>query len=153
MSRSLSKVRQAGFTLVEVLVVLGILALAVTVSLPFARQSNQKQSVSQFTLQVKSMLRYARNQAVANGTETVVVFDRVERTFSLRQSSEAVTVPDAIAVEFLTARNEATETDLGFRFFPDGTSTGGSIFFEDGVARTGLSINWLTGHVSKLQDS
>ena len=144
-----TQIRQAGFTLVEMLIVLAILALALTVSLPYARHSTEVQKVSQSAHAVSALLRAARSSAIAQSKSVVVSFDRKLRQFSSDSLNKPVQLPETTDLQFFTAKSEVSNGTADIRFYSDGSSTGGKIVFDDRAQQATISINWLTGQISR----
>jgi general secretion pathway protein H len=49
----------------------------------------------------------------------------------------------------LTARQEVQNERGYIRFFPDGSSTGGSITLRQGKREIAVQVQWLSGRISK----
>lgn len=141
--------RQQGFTLVELLVVFGILALVTTI-VPVA-YDRMKES-TQYRSTVRSLvvgLKSARSASL-RGTESVFVVDLRRRVFKIDQGTD-VDLPDSLQVRAVVAGNELSpEGAAAIRFFPTGGSTGGSIFI---VRKSGqgvqIRVDWLSGRISQ----
>ncbi|MBS0562835.1 MAG: GspH/FimT family pseudopilin, partial [Proteobacteria bacterium] len=142
--------KQAGFTLIEMLVVLAVIALALTVvpallgSLPGARLRAAADEVA-------GALRVARSDALASGRSVEVRFDPAARSYAVVPGGTTRVLPPAVRTMSVTTsaafqrRNEAT-----FRFFADGTATGGSVVLRDAARATGVTVDWLTGRVRRV---
>ena len=143
--------RQAGFTLIEMLTVLTIIALALTVSLPYARRSSQAQNLPGIAHKIAAVLRLAHSKAIAAGQPVDVTFDRELRRFFTPDLQKPVQVPAEVSLKFLTAKQQITQSEAFVRFFPDGTSTGGHVKLKNGTQNAAISINWLTGGISHLK--
>ena len=140
----------SGFTLIELVVALSIMALALgAVALSMTRifEIAQYQGTVRF---LTSELRAARQDARRSGDERVFQFHPQSREFG-RPEGALRAVPDSISVEFVGARSEVTPEGLGqIRFFPDGSSTGGTIrLVRDSGAGVQLRVGWLLGRVSQ----
>lgn len=136
---------EAGFTLLELLVVLTLMALlAGAIALKTGRPSAQVQARTAVADTV-SLIRQVRNEAIVSGREQVLVIDTASRRLSHAGSGSSVILPDGVE---LTARIADGETSPGVRFFRNGGSTGGILQFrwQDGANQ--VRINWLTGRVS-----
>ncbi|MDX6748718.1 prepilin-type N-terminal cleavage/methylation domain-containing protein [Geminicoccaceae bacterium 1502E] len=125
MSRARSA--EAGFTLLEVMVVLVIASLAVMVALPrFA--SLFEPSLAEQARQVERTLREARSRARA--------------TASIQEV-------DAAMLRAALGRGDGrVEGEQSVLFFPDGSASGGLFTLRSGSDSLLLSIDWLTGRVS-----
>lgn len=70
---------EAGFTLMEILVVLGIIAIVSGFSLAFLSHSNKQYALMSTRGAVVSLLRYTRNIALTEKTSTAVIIDPVKK--------------------------------------------------------------------------
>ncbi|WP_119392274.1 GspH/FimT family pseudopilin [Taklimakanibacter lacteus] len=140
--------KRAGFTLMEMLTVLGILALVMVVSLPLLRTSGSGRTFRAEAQQISALLRLARIDAVSGSRETRVTVDLKSRRIDYPARSNAVILPPETVLRVKTARGEILDTDAGFRFMPGGGATGGAIEIERDGNRATIAISWLTGAVA-----
>lgn len=143
---------QHGYTLLELLVVLVIAALVLGVVTPrlFAVMPGVELKTSTQTL--AAMLRYARSQAIAGSEVVTVEYD--DELPALRVSGSAKTYHWPESVE-LTLQNEqdplqygiAQEAEANIRFYPDGSSSGGTLSVASDAGAYQIAIHWLTGKV------
>ncbi len=137
-----------GFTLLEILLVLVILALTASLTLPaLVRPAGTELRVATGT--VVTALRRAREAAVNRQRPTVLVVDVDAR--SILVSGEETTprrLPEHLELTLFTARSELEGERRGrIRFFPDGSSTGGRVTVASGERRYHVDVDWLTGQV------
>src|SRR5262245_32170232 len=122
----------AGFTLLELLVVLAILVLVAAVALPRLTGPSDGARLQTAVRDLIGGLRLTRAAAITGNVEMALVIDLEQRTL------QSPVVPSKrfeadIASEMKIADTErATRSRGGFRFFPDGSSTGGDIRFRLG---------------------
>jgi general secretion pathway protein H len=135
----------AGYTLVELLVVLAIIGLVVVatpalwrVALPNARSLAASRELAQ-------ELRAERGQAVATSGRTAVRFDVATQTYFLEPGDVARHLPDGVRFA-LPQDTNASVIEIAFR--ADGSSSGGAVFVGEGANRHRVSTDWLTGRVS-----
>jgi general secretion pathway protein H len=134
--------RSAGFTLLELLVVMGILGLILAVVLS-AKPKTAAARVAVAGRAVAATLQLARTQAMATNTETVVRIDPQSRQFGLLGSMHAL--PRGMTVAMTVAETERIEGSGGMRFYPDGQSSGGEIVLMLDGRASRIAVNWLTG--------
>lgn len=134
--------RSAGFTLVELLVVMGIVGLILAVVLS-AKPKTAAARVAVAARAVAATLQLARTQAMATNTETVVRIDTQSRQFGLLGSMHAL--PRGMTVAVTVAETERIAGSGGMRFYPDGQSSGGEIVLMLDGRASRIAVNWLTG--------
>jgi general secretion pathway protein H len=134
--------RSAGFTLVELLVVMGIIGLILAVVLS-AKPKTAAARAAVTARAVAATLQLARTQAMASNTETVVRIDTQSRQFGLPGSMHAL--PRGMTVAMTVAETERIEGSGGMRFYPDGQSSGGEIVLMIDGRASRIAVNWLTG--------
>ncbi len=140
--------RQQGFTLLELLVVLAIIGVMLLFIPGFVLRSQPGLDVEAAARGIADALREARSEAVLRNRDQLFALDVEERLFRTGAGRRPVRLDRSIEVTFQTARAELIGESIGqIRFFPDGSSTGGRI----GLARSGreatVTVDWLTGAV------
>lgn len=136
-----------GFTLIEMLMVLALIALIaslVSVNL-IGRLDSVK--VSRAAKDVASALRSTRAEALVKGQQRVLEVD-IERRTITAPGRPPLTLPDGVDVTLRTATVELIDEGRGgIRFFPDGGSTGGAIELHAGERTWAVNVSWLTGEI------
>ena len=137
-----------GFTLLELMLVMVIALLgfaAIGVSISSGNDATEHQSVAR---DLVSALRFAKGQALISHEEATVNLDLEENSYTVSDRDKVFTIPETIAVTVVTAQDEIEGEGLvNFRFFPDGSSSGGRIKLERNSVTWQIDINWLTGQV------
>jgi general secretion pathway protein H len=138
----------AGFTLVELLVVLVIAALAMALVGTSISRSVSGAEMRTAARKVAASLRYTRTHAILTKSEQVFLVDTEKHSFQAADRQQE-TLPKGMNVELNTARSELTsETAGGIRFYPDGGSTGGNVRLEANGRVYQVNVAWLTGEAS-----
>lgn len=132
----------AGFTLVELLVVMGIMGLFLAAVL-VARPKTAATRVAVAARAVAATLQLARAQAMASNAETVVRIDAQKHQFGLAKSMHPL--PRGMTVAITVAETERVGDSGGMRFYPDGQSSGGEIVLMLEGRTSRIAVNWLTG--------
>lgn len=129
--------RSAGFTAIELLVGLAILALIA--SLAYARLGGVRPAaaVEAAALGLTYQLRTLRAAAVRDNHEMTFALTADGRGFITSRGGGAL--PRGVT---------AGATSLQIMFFPDGTSTGGAVVLGNGRSERRVHVDWLTGHAS-----
>ena len=140
---------RGGFTLLELIVALAVASVVLAVA-PFAVERMLDGAQYRSTVRdMMSTMRAARNDALMSGHEAVFRIDVDQRRYGVGESLSK-TIPAALMVEFVVAEHEIDSTGVGgIRFYPDGSSTGGSVLIRrgDGAAAQ-LRVGWLLGRLS-----
>ena len=142
--------RVAGFTLVELLVVLAIGA-SLAALMPVAYDRFREAAQYRDTLRAMVMdLRAARLQAQAEGREIRFVVHLVDRTYGIQGRPERP-LPEHLQLKTTVASIELEEGKVAsIRFLPSGGATGGAI---DVVRPSGagirLAVDWFSGQVTQ----
>lgn len=138
----------AGFTLLELMIVLGIMVLgfgAVAVNMSAGDDSRQLKAAAR---DLASGLRYTRSQAMISHSQATLNFDLTQNSYTLIKQAKIHHIAEDIDVTVRTAKEDLQNGVAKLRFFPDGSSTGGRIKLEKKKLSQEININWLTGHVS-----
>ena len=137
-----------GFTLVEIMVVLVIVALMMALVGSSISRNISGAHMRTAAGKVAASLRYTRTQAILTKSEQLFLVDTEKLTYQAAER-EAEELPEGMTVELNTARSELTsETVGGIRFYPDGGSTGGNVRLEANGRIYRVNVAWLTGEAS-----
>lgn len=143
--------RHRGFTLVELLVVLAIMAAAYAIAAPMISAGMSGTELKSAARQVAAGLRKARSEAVTRKNEVALNLDLELRQFELSGEKRIYSLPKSIEVGLYTAQSELKNDKTGsIRFYPDGSSTGGRITVGVGERKLYVNVDWLTGQVAIL---
>lgn len=141
--------RHCGFSLIELLVVLVILALGMAVVGPRFGKSMDVSRLNASIRAVLSSARVARNQARTEQREVALVFDVVDKTYRIDDAREHQINPANTKIKVTAAESEQfSDRQIAVRFFPDGSATGGRVQFSLNERARFVSIDWLTGIAS-----
>lgn len=138
-----------GFTLLEMLVVLAIIALAAT-ALPVLTAGLPGVRLRAEADRIAGTLRDLRERAIREDATTELLVDPVTRTYTASGEPRAHRLPEAVVSIALEAAIAAPVPDARrIRFFADGTATGGTVVLR-GVRRAMLvTVDWLSGAVHR----
>ena len=142
--------RAAGFTLIEVTVVLVILGLGLALLTTRGPLRSTALDLRAATGEVAQALRLARARAVVTDRAVVVAVDPAANAFRVG-SGPTQPLPRGVLLEATAAQGQAPGV-AAFRFAPDGSSSGGRVTLTAGGRRATVGVDWLTGRVSVGED-
>lgn len=146
--RCVSGRNTGGFTLVEIMVVMVIVALVMGLVATSMSRSISGAEARAASRKLVASLRYTRAMAIIGKQEQVFLVDTDERSYQA-PGRDRVELPEGVDVTITTARSElASESVSGIRFFPDGGSTGGHIELTVNDREYRVNVAWLTGETS-----
>jgi general secretion pathway protein H len=134
---------EEGFTLAELLMVLAILSLVIVTVWPnLARTDRSDMALAQGKILVE--LRAAQAKAIGQNRDTSVEIDVAERFVN----TEAL--PKSVALKVTFGGASASQNLAVFKFFPDGTSTGGEVELRGSNETRLITVNWMTGNAAPV---
>ena len=141
--------RGAGFTLVEIILVLviGVAAYLLLLGIPMRGTSGADLKAAART--VAAGLRQAQTLAMTTRRDTALTIDLDSREFTVAGDPTIRQLPRDLDLKLYTAQSEVTSEKRGaIRFYPDGSSTGGRVTVASGERKYLVDVDWLTGWVS-----
>lgn len=139
---------ETGFTLFELLTVLAIVSLIAGVSFVHVWGGSNASSIKSIAHRSAAIFRESRASAINHQTQTAVIIDVGRRIVSGGRFGR-MKVPVGIQMGVTTAaRLRLSDRRAAIRFFPNGSSTGGTLKYGQGSKSIWVRVNWLTGRVS-----
>ncbi|WP_457152592.1 GspH/FimT family pseudopilin [Mesorhizobium sp. P5_C1] len=135
----------AGFTLVEMLVVLAIMALVASIAAPGLVSNYRTKNLETMAGEITMRLRLSRTSAIATARPKQVVVDLGTRIIRFGER-DIVALPDDVKMTVVTGQ----QTVIGDRqtvltFLPDGSASGMDISLQQKGRTARIAVNWLTG--------
>ena len=138
---------RAGFTLVELLIVVTLLVTLTAVLAPVLMPSPTR-ALRESAGEVATTLRETRRQARVRQARRRFVIDTESRQFGIEGSQRWQVLPEDMGVQLTTGRSLLTgQTRGGIDYFPDGSSTGGRVVLSLAEHALRVDVEWLTGRV------
>jgi general secretion pathway protein H len=138
----------AGFTLIEMVVVLAILGFALALIVGYRPPWSRGFGIEATAAELAAQLRLGRSEAIAGNRPVSFALDVASHRYRLGAAPPRP-LPAQLSLELLTVAGERRTAIAGdIRFNPDGSSTGGRIVLADGRRRVAVGVDWLTGRVS-----
>jgi general secretion pathway protein H len=137
-----------GFTLVEMLVVLAIVATATAIAVPLLRPPSPSLELRRAALDLASDLRIARATALKENSTAIVDVDVATSTWQAAGAGAVRRTPPGATLRLSVPPAELTGTQSGrIRFRADGSSTGGTIELTRSGFATAVAVEPFTGGV------
>lgn len=139
---------ERGFTLLEMVCVLAIIAMLAAVLLPLVPRETSRSRLQAYALQIATLLKADRVAAISRRTSVATLVDPGARAVHSGATSNAIRIPDDVRFDALlpqTCRRQAALSTISF--FANGTSCGGTIALTRFDAGYEIRVNWLTGRI------
>ena len=144
--RTRSTDRRAGFTLIEVVAVMLIIALVASLAVTMMPGTGRG-GLKALTLETAALLRRERLGAVLTGRDRQVSLDG-ERRVLVGDGGDVLAIPRDVALDVLGIDALWSGRQAVVRFTPDGASTGAVLKLSREKAEYEIHVNWYTGGVA-----
>lgn len=145
--------RARGFTLIEMLAALAVLAMVAMIGAPLGLRALDGMELRSSARKLAAALAETRARAIGAGRPAVLTLDAAPPGYRIADGP-GVALPRGVA---LVARGAAEIADpapdgsgaaaLRIAFFPDGSSTGGSVVLRRDGTAWHIAVDWLTGTI------
>jgi general secretion pathway protein H len=137
-----------GFTLLEMVCVLAVVALLAAIALPAMRRNTSRPELEGYAVRTAALLMADRNAALRRRAQISTLVEAPERYIRSGATGQSVRLPNDVSVgAMLAATCAGRPSGQTVDFFPSGMSCGGVVT----LARPGMGyeirVNWLTGGV------
>jgi general secretion pathway protein H len=140
--------RRAGFTLLELMIVLTVSVLALSVVAIRIGSGDRSTQLIVVARDLASALRYAHGQALLRHQSVAVAINLDDNSYRISDRERIYPIADAIEISLVVAEEEFAQGAGSIRFFADGSSTGGRVSLHLGKQLRRVDVNWITGAVS-----
>jgi len=140
--------RQDGFTLLEMVAVLAIIAMLAAILLPGAPRGTTRPRLEAYAIETATLLKADRTAAMRRNTQIAAQIDAPGRAIRSGASGRIVRIPDDVAVQAMlpqTCNERPARSTISF--FATGMSCGGTIVLSRLGAGYEVRVNWLTGGI------
>ena len=145
--RGCARRRLRGFTLLEMLLVIVLIAAITTLTVGLLGVGGKGSRLRSAARTIATELRYTRAQALTTGVPQRFTMDLDKRAWS--SGTHHGVLPSSLQIRFDGVRQEQTGArDAAIRFFPDGSATGGRISLRTQGVGWRVDVRWLTGEVT-----
>ncbi len=146
--RSTSSSREHGFTLLELIVVLALLALALAVVMPSIGRARLGVIARSTAYELAANLRASRAAARTTSIEHALTIDLSQRLYWAEGVVGRRPLPVGVVMDVVVPQSERITSAVSrIRFFPDGSASGARLVLRDGRSSAWIVVDWLTGDV------
>jgi len=140
--------REAGFTLLEVVCVVAIIAMLAAVLLPRIPHGTSRPRLEAYAIETASLLKTDRNAAIRRRVPIVTEVNAMSRSIRSGATGQLIRVPDDVAFDAVLPQRCNQRPALStISFFASGMSCGGAIALTRLGVGYEVRVNWLTGGV------
>ena len=139
---------QRGFTLLEMVCVIALVAMLAAVLLPFVPRQTSRARLQAYALEAATLLKADRNAAIRGGVDVSTLVDAPSHAIRSGATAQLVRIPEDVRFEALLperCRQRAVLSTISF--FSDGMSCGGTIALTRLDHSYEIRVNWLTGRI------
>src|SRR5215467_2547709 len=137
-----------GFTLLEIVCILAILAIVASIAGPLLPHSTSRARLESYAVATAAVLRADRSAAIRRGAQVATLINAPSRLVRSGATGREVRVPNDVTFDaLLSARCDRQSSSPTIRFFPSGMSCGGIIALTRSGNGYEIRVNWLTGGI------
>ena len=137
-----------GFTLIEIVCVLAIIAMLAAIVLPAIPHGTSRPKLEAYAIEIATVLRADRDAAVWRHAHVSTAVSALTRSIQSGVTGEVVAIPDDVHFQaLLAARCNQRAAGATIDFFASGMSCGGTIRLTRNAVGFDVRVNWLTGGV------
>jgi len=139
---------QTGFSLLEMVCMIALIAILAAVLLPIAPRHTSRPRLQAYAIETATLLKADRNAAIRAGADVSTLVDARSRAVRSGVTSRVVRIPDDVRFEALLPETCGKHAALStISFFADGMSCGGTITLTGLDTTYEIRVNWLTGRI------
>lgn len=133
---------RAGFTLMEVVLAMTIIAMLAALGLPFLRPDAGVAALRTKAFGIMALLRAERNAALRSGTAATVLVNIDTRSIRSTTSAARIDLPPSMSLRIMPERL------AGIQFLPDGRASNARLTIISGNDSVAVDVNGLTAAVN-----
>jgi general secretion pathway protein H len=137
-----------GFTLIEMVCVLAVIALLAAIALARLPSGTTRQQLEAYTIEVVTLLKSDRLAAIRERRQVTTEIDARARSLRAGANGRLVRLPEDVVFDaLLPDRCNQRPTFSSISFFASGMSCGGTVALTRFGVGYEIRVNWLTGGV------
>ena len=133
---------QGGFTLMEVVLAMTIIAMLAALGLPFLRPNTGVAALRMKTFEIAALLRADRNLALRLGNTSTVLISAESGVIQSTASTARIDLPPTLSLQLLP------KGAGGIQFFADGRASAARVVIRAGKMVSIVDVNGLTAAVN-----
>ena len=139
---------EEGFTLLEMVCIVAIIAMLAAVLLPNIPRDTSRPRLEAFAMETASLLKADRTAAIRHRVQIATQIDAGARSLRSGSTGRILRIPDDVAVDAILPNRCNDRPALStISFFPTGMSCGGTVTLSRLSTSYEIRVNWLTGGV------
>ena len=140
--------KEEGFTLLEMVCIIAVIAMMAAVLLPNIPHNTSRPRLEAYAIETASLLKADRTAAIRHRAQIATQIDTGARSLRSGSTGQIVRVPDDVVFEaLLPSRCNGRPALSTISFFPNGISCGGTVTLSRLGTRYEIRVNWLTGGI------
>ena len=145
---------EEGFTLLEMVCILAIIAMLTAVLLPNLSRDTSRPRLEAYAVETASLLKADRTAAIRHRVQIATQIDAGARSLRSGSTGQILRVPDDVTFDALLP-NRCNERPAfsTISFFPTGMSCGGTVMLSRLGTSYEIRVNWLTGGVEIVRSN
>lgn len=134
--------RSAGYTLIEMVVVMAIIAVGTVLSLPMIQSGFNAREVRRAARQIAATMHFCRGEAVALGRPQQLVVDPLKNSIFTSEWGRWAVLTDRAVIEHVNGGVAGADGVVQIIFFPNGSTSGAEVILanREDRSRNRLSI-------------
>jgi general secretion pathway protein H len=144
----MSNEAERGFTLLEMVCVVAVIAMLAAVLLPLSPRQTSRSRLEAYAVQTATLLKADRSAAIRRRSDVATLVDATTRSIHSGATAAMISIPEDVHFDALlpqTCRQRAALSTISF--FADGMSCGGTIALSRLDTGYEVRVNWLTGRI------
>jgi general secretion pathway protein H len=139
---------EEGFTLLEMICILAIIAMLTAVLLPNISRNTSRPRLEAYAIETASLLKADRTAAIRHRIQIATQIDAGARSLRSGSTGHILRIPNDVMFEaILPNRCNDRPAFSTISFFPTGMSCGGTVTLSRLSTSYEIRVNWLTGGV------
>lgn len=144
----LSRRSISGFSLLEAIVMIAIIATTTNLVFSLMRKPPQRLELEKFTHLLCSTLQTTRTLAISRNSQAFVIFNIQNKSYSSPISNDVAFPNNSYVTINVEHSNSNTLNQTLVLFYPDGSSVGADIHIRMNRLIAFINVSWLTGLTS-----